>query len=625
MLLDEYHQLTIRDFKGLYNRGIIDNTPTDHAFVFQNFSTRGKTREAAIRSGTAQSINVTHSVVRIFQSNISTLSAANTILTCDGAGHIYQGAGTLLLTVTGMIDFSAINLFNRTYILPILNLATSNFLFVWDGTNAPRQALGNAPTTNPNIAQAAGGNITVGTHNFAVCFVTNSGFTTTPGPIIAGVFAPVIVTFTAGNGTANVTTVPVGPAGTTQRIFLATKANLGTYFFIPAADGGVINDNTTTTATLNFPDTDLAVDASDLFNLRQSIPGPAPGKYGSTSLIWYKGRLVVLDGTTTNQINVSDAGFVENFDTVDGFVTLDSQQDQFSAGFDYYGTLYVFGSTGLHATQDNGGNPSSWTASLVDISSTPSPASLTNTLITKYPGPLGSIMLMITRQGLYAFNGNVIRPALSLKIQNIFDTFTHGAELASMLCVDYTQDIIYMLLPLNGSTSPNTLVVGDFSDGLTAEAIQWSTFSFPFTPQAIAMANFFDGNDVDYWLRIGSSTDLKKLTPNFTNDQGTAITAIWQSGLFDYGEGSIDQFRFLRVRATGSGTLSIALADQDGNNVVNPPSFTLAASPSKDLQRHINYLAEKMSVKLTVSTLNATLTINRVEMWGKQRYQMLPN
>jgi hypothetical protein len=167
--------------------------------------------------------------------------------------------------------------------------------------------------------------------------------------------------------------------------------------------------------------------------------------------------------------------------------------------------------------------------------------------------------------------------------------------------------------------------VGDFSDGLTAEAIQWSTFVFPFTPQAIAMMNFNDANDSDYWLRLGTSSDIKKLSTAVTNDSGTAITAIWQSGLFDITPGWIEQFRFFRGRVTGSGTLQIQLADEDGNNVVNPPSFTLAAAPSKDIQRHINYLAERMSVKLTMATLNGAVIINRIEIWGKSRYQMLPN
>jgi len=620
MLLDQYEQISRQDFLGLYARGAIDNTPDDHAFLFQNFSTRGKKKEAAIRSGTAQSINVTHSVVRIFQSNISTLTGVNGILTCDGAGHIYQGEGTLLLTVTNMVDFAAINLFNRTYILPIG--PNNSFLFVWDGTNAPRQALGNAPTSSFSVAQAAGGNITVGNHSFAVCFVTSSGFTTTPGPLIAGVFTPVTVNFTSGNGTAQLTGIPTGPAGTTQRIILATKSNLSQYFFVPG--NGTINDNTTTAVNLSFFDTDLTIDATDLFNLRQQI-NSSSAKYGSASLIWYKSRLVVLDGTVVNQVNVSDAGLVENFDSVDGFVTLDAQQDQFATGFDYYGTLYIYGSVGLHATTDNGGNPNTWTASLVDMSNAVAPFSLTNTLSSKYPGPLGSIILGVAREGLYAFNGNWIRPALSTKIQNYFDTFTHGAEAASMLTIDVTQDIIYMLLPLNGSSSPNTLFAGDFSNGLTGDSIQWSVFSFPFTPQAIAMISVNDGNDFDYWLRIGTSTDIKKLTPNFTNDSGTAITAIMQFALFDITTGYIEQFRFFRARVTGSGTLQIQLADEDGNNVVNPPSFTLAASPSKDLMRHINYLAERMSVKLTMATLNGAMTVNRIEVWGKSRYQMLPD
>lgn len=627
MYLDQYLDLTdIKTFMGLYSRGGNDNCPQDHSAVFQNFTTRGKRGEFNFRNGSKQSLNITHAVVRMFEAkfinNVGVLSS--NFISCDGAGNIWKQDNTLLINIPNMIDFVALNLFNHVFILPICSVFGASVLQVWDGTNPVRPALGSAPGAGMAVAQAAGGNITPGVHQFAVAFVTNTGFTTPPGPVVAGVFTPVSVTFSTGNGTANVTGIPTGPAGTVQRLLFATKSGLGTYYFIPAADGGLINDNVTTTATLNFFDTDLAIDATSLFALRTSIPS-ATTDYGGAGLAVYRGRLIILDGTTTNQINVSDSGLPENFDSVHDFITVDYQQDQFISAFEYFGTLYISGNTGIHATSDNGGNPSTWSVNLIDSGNGFNHAGLINVLSEKYAGPLGSIMLGVFREGLYLFNGNVNRPCLSLKIQNIFDTFTHGKEHSPHLVVDLTQDILYILIPTGGSSIPNTLIVGDFSDGLSAESIIWSTFTFTnFSPRCLQIADFNDGDDFDYWLRMGTTAaGIQKLTPKVTNDSGNAIVGQIQFSNFGPSDGTLSIFRFLRSRVTGSGTIQIQLQDRDGNNVVNPPSWTLAASGG-DQFRQINYTAEGMQVLLTISTLNASVTMDRFDCFAKRRWMTRP-
>lgn len=626
MLLDQYEVRAISEFFGLYSRGDPDSCPQNHSPVFTNFATRGKRHELGLRPGTLASLAVGNTV-RIFNAKfVNALGVSTTnVLTCDGAGNIRNQAGANILTVTNMIDFVGLNLFNHVFLLPICSPGglAGQVLYIWDGTNAVRPALGAAPTSSFAVAQAAGGNITPGTHQFAVCFVTNTGFTTQPGPKIAGVFTPVSVNFTAGNGTGNVTAIPTGPAGTTQRIILATKANLGVYYFVPAAGGGVINNNVSTTTTLNFLDTDLTIDASSLFNLRESINAAFTG-YGGAGMAVYRGRLVILDGTTQNQIPTSQSGLPENFDSVTGLINVDYQQDQFISAFEYFGTLYLSGNVGIHSTSDNGNEPSSWFTALIDSGNGFPHNSLINVLSEKYAGPLGSTMLGVFREGLYMFNGNVVRPCLSLKIQNIFDTFTHGAEHTPELVVDLTQDIIYMLLPLNGSSVPNTLIVGDFSDGLDAENIAWSVYTFPFTPKCLAMISFNDGNDFDYWLRMGTSAGVQKLTAAQTTDSGTPITGTMQTYLSTFGDGTLDIFRYVRVKASGTGTLAMQLLDQGGNNPVTPPNFTLNTVGSSDFGRQINYTNEKMSVTFTYNNAAGNLSIHRVEIYGKVRWAWRP-
>jgi len=616
--LDEYEPISIKEFRGLYSKGLSDSVPIDHGSLVQNMGTN-KTNDFETRPGTKLSYNVGHSVVRIFEAVfIAGIVTTQHVLTCDGAGHIYEDAGTLLLTVVNMVDFSAINLFNHVFILPILS-SGSSFLYVWDGTNPPRQAAGNAPTSAMTVTVGGGGsgNIDVGTHQFAVAFVTNTGFTTQPGPKIAGVFTPDPGVFPDSTRNVVLTNVPLGPAGTTQRVILATKANLLVYYFVP---NGTINDNVTTTITLNFFDTALAVDASDLFNLKESVPASVAG-VGGGGLAIYHGRLVVLDGTSTDPPLLSYSGQAEAFSNVTGFLNV-LAPDQSVSAFEYYGTLYICGNAGIQSTADNGNEPSSWPVNLIDTGVAFNHGSITNTLSQKPNGPLSANILGITREGLYIFNGTVQRPPLSAKIQKTWDRFTHGADHTPQLCVDVSRDIIYILLPVDGSVTPNLLLACDFTEGLTAEAVTWSVFSFPYTPQAIAMVFIADGDDFDYWLRIGKSTGVDKLTTAVTDDSGTAITSIYQTFLATPAMGALNIFRHLRFRAVGTGTMLLRLADEDDGNVQNPPSITLSTTPSKDFDRQINYTSEKMSVQ--VKTVGGTMKLKRIDIFCKERWKIRP-
>jgi len=617
MFLDSYEHITINDFRGQYDRVAADDCPLDHAQICQNFISNRK--QFQVRDGTKLSLNTGHNVVRQF------LTTANTVLTCDGVGNIYSttvsgGAPvtTLFLTVTNMIDFVAINLYGHVFILPICTAAAAGtVLYVWDTINPPRPALGNPPGSGPTVAQAAGGNIVVGTHKFAVVFVTTTGFSTAPGPSTS-------FTFTAGNGTANLTVIPTGPTGTTQRLILATKANLNTFYFVPSAAGGVINDNVTTTATLNFFDTDLAIDASPQFNFRGSITAAITG-YGGAGLAVYKGRLIILDGTVANQVPVSQSGLPENFDTVVGFIQTDYQVDQFISAFEYFGTLYISGNVGIHATGDNGGDPSTWSVNLIESGNGFPHYSLISVLENKYRGPISSLMFGTTREGVYVWNGALVRPALTWKIQGTWNQFTHGSEHAPMSCVDITTDTLYIMIPSNGSTTPNLLIAGNFSNGLDFQNIEWSVFVLPYTPQCIMICSINDNDDFDYWLRIGKSSGVDKLTSKVINDSGTVITAKWQTTNLPQdgsGDGSLRIFRFMRVRSSGSGALSLTAQDEDNGNVTTIPAITLAAAPSQDYGKHLNYTNEKVSFTLTNTSGNCIL--KRLDFWHKRRWQSRP-
>jgi hypothetical protein len=114
-----------------------------------------------------------------------------------------------------------------------------------------------ARPTAPSLANGAAGNVTAGLHYVKVTFVTAQGET----------FPGASASLTAdGAKQIDVTNVATGGAEVTQRNIYMTTAGGSTYYLVNASKP-TINDNTTTTYTINVSDTTLvtqpAAPASD--------------------------------------------------------------------------------------------------------------------------------------------------------------------------------------------------------------------------------------------------------------------------------------------------------------------------------------------------------------------------
>lgn len=125
------------------------------------------------------------------------------------------------------------------------------------GLDIPRQYVSNGgyfdritqvgPGAAPSAADSASaGSITIGVHGVSVMFITRTGFITKPAP--TGSWTA------AGSKKVSLTNIPTGPPTVIGRIVCFTAAGGSTYFYLPAF---IINDNTSTTATMDFADTAL--------------------------------------------------------------------------------------------------------------------------------------------------------------------------------------------------------------------------------------------------------------------------------------------------------------------------------------------------------------------------------
>jgi len=141
---------------------------------------------------------------------------------------------------------------------------TSGTVFSFMATAGNLGAAGAAGTSTP------AGNISAGVHKFCISFLTRQGYITKPSPISSWT--------AAGTLPATFNNLPIGPPNVIARIIFLTSAGGAFFFWIPqpttgSTTGTLIQDNTSTTATIDFTDATLLSAASidqpgnNLFNL----------------------------------------------------------------------------------------------------------------------------------------------------------------------------------------------------------------------------------------------------------------------------------------------------------------------------------------------------------------------
>lgn len=637
MYLDEYEKITINEFNGLYKRGLADECPKDHAICCENvvFNKRG---ELSSRPGISPSTYLAHDCRRQFLAINKGTSGA--LLTLDSSGNLYaDDGGSPIFADSGVVDFAAVNLFTHTYILPIVAAGgTPPNLQVWDGSGTTRDAAGLAPDTTFSVADGSSGKVAPGNYLIAVSYITDTGFTTQPGPKITATFTAVAYTAPGGDQ-IDLTGIPTGPTGTIARQLLITKANQSEFFFIGESLGGFIDDNTTTTATLDFFDTDLAISADYLFDLRETIPGSNV----TGDLARYHNRLVLVQ--FSNEVLVSRQSDQESFSTVDGIVsapgesgTIDNLSGIVTGTCQLRDVLYLTQFPGVVSVQDNGGEPSTWDVVRIDGGVGSAGPGIGRVGADKSAESTNEFFLLSDLGGIYLFNGAVERMPLTWKIDDLWKQVNFNSFQNITIYMDPFHQTFYVLVPQTPSDLPNLLLVADYSAGLDWKNIKWTIFTFPFTVSSIALMKYagnMDGSDVYFYLRLSfyGNNYIYKTHIGYYDDIGAAINAYYQSYLASPStEGNVNVFRFLRFRGKGFGNINILLDAEDFDPAleVNPPPLQIFDPMSKDMLREINFQKEKMSIGFGTGAFVSSpvvgeyFSISRLDIFVKNSFQGRP-
>ena len=472
---------------------------------------------------------------------------------------------------------------------------------------------------------ATAGNIETGRRLFAVAFETESGFITVPGPVAWSLFNQ-----TTANRKIDISVIPTGPAGTIARHILASRVIFNynskkfnqlehELFFIP---GGKIENNTDTTLTVNFYDSELTSSADYLIDQLSAIPA-------GLKLAFYNGRLASCsEFTSPYTTRVSKAGAVESFDSVSGFITTPPDDTMF-AGINalsgryigvrsigvFRGNFLVMKNTKTYAYQDNGGDPSEWPSTLVDGAiGVITPDGIGQVLDSNSPNQ--DVLLTVGYSGIRLFNGQYDEIPLTYKIDTLWNLFVSGesegligaGNSGARLYIDGIDKKIYVNVT---GTAESLILVGDYSSGLNYQSIKWYLWKFPFPADDIFLGlnpttNIFNR------LYFINDQKLYKVNDNSTSDQiisanDTAINSFIETGEVFPGEsdGSMDTFNIVKCRVLGSGTLSITITTMDRVSNSTPTGLTLSSAPGKLLPRLTNIQNERVSYKFGTNAIGS--------------------
>lgn len=602
----DHTPITIERFGGDYFRDEDEDCPFDHFPISQNI----KYDDKGVRSRDGLVLNNAFLAVQAHLYAPATGSSLDRwiFLNTTGANADFFDSGVSLVTPilslskVNVNNFSMINLYGRAYIYPFNTLNVGN-MYVYDPTKSAtaRLAGGTKPATSVTVAASAtAGNVEVGVHLFSVSYETDSGFITPPA--VATAFTVAVANFKI-----DLTNIPTGPAGTAKRQILATKRIVGytgnpldyELFFVP---GGEMVGNVATTLTVNFFDADL-VDSADY--LLDEFENPPTGigfcDYEGSLITWKGDTLLSAKGIPTTIIRISKFGQPESFSQVDGFSSVDVNDNQIVKNcFSLNKILYVLKNDRTYGIQgDLTGtiSPSSWPVTKIDSGrGCTSLWGVARVLDTS--GPNQDFAIIASKTGLEIFNGSYGSQPLSYKNSNDWDDLAVTQFFPSVFC-DPVKKLIYVM-GLSLTDSLVRLYVFDYQKGLNPEDVRATKWKFATSPFWIGLNIGSSGRPV---LNVGLAAGWCKQSVNERNDLGAAIESYIVLAYQRDPIGGISHFNMFRSRLSGAGSFTILLFGFAGS--VTIPPITLATSPFLEQQQIFNYNSPAMGMKMGTNAIDA--------------------
>jgi hypothetical protein len=466
------------------------------------------------------------------------------------------------------------------------------------------------------------GNVPAGQYQINIVYETDTGFITPPSdsPNVA-------ITFNAaGSHQMELTNVPIGPSGTVNRqIIITMPGTTEPFFFVPGTNGGVINDNATTTATLDFFETDLVDSADDQFDILASIPsGQGINLYNARLILWG------MPYPNNSILNCSGAGTPETFNQtlMTYIVNKDDGYPVTNTLIDRAGTLFVFKSKGIFSVIDNGQDPVNWdTATPVDQSLGTSFRGISTATPVAESSTQQDLSAFADPSGLYIFNGQVVNPPISWKVQDLWNSITSFAGIR--ICIDVINKRIHVTGFDANSQMYNMALVGDFNEGIDWESIKWDLWTYHNNVRIFDNASGTGAvlcTLLSTGIIVTFNTNLQTdyVSPGVTSP---IVQSVITAGI-DFNAGGISDFFGIRTKCVGIGDLNITLYSEDQQSSY-VPAVTPILSPTPGMEYTIktNFRNEKCYYNFTndPTTPSSYFSMSKAVFYGNPYSEVRPS
>lgn len=467
------------------------------------------------------------------------------------------------------------------------------------------------------------GTITQGLHYVGYRIEYRTGFTTRPSPDSgsgipsSATFQPVAFT-ASGSKSARWTLNTAWPTGAVKvHVIMTPVSNPAQYIFVPGASADVVG-GTTMSVTIDFDISDelLFANGTDssrsLFLMTNTVSG-VPQIYPSVA-VTHGDRMVYVTTVTDNVGNESGALFVSEKQAYQE-ITPDTSLIQLpglkdiTTAISLDGTLYIFGPQWCYRTIDNGSEPSTW----------PAPALIDGRRGTLSPrgalvAPSGTYAWVASQDGLYFFQGAFSALPVSYYQQPDWDRINWGAAYVVQMVDDPSVKKVYVLVPLDSSTTPTHMLTWDYTNGYGPEEVQYSIDSIQsYDLGAMALVkNGLSGMPAgvaqkkEVWLgSSGAAPILRRNSSNDSNpylDNGMPIFAAFETSLFPHlgtGRGEVYQHHGADYRVKGSGPVQITTYTIDHAQQYILEPIQLSITPGELPHRSFDMISEGVSHRIS--------------------------
>lgn len=472
-------------------------------------------------------------------------------------------------------------------------------------------------------SEPGSGSVTAGLHYFGYRIEYRSGFITRPSPD-TGNGVPGPATFdplgftTAGGANLSWTLNTAWPAGAINVYAIMTPvANPAQFFFVPGAVEPVVGG---TTMSITF-DIDISDDllfstgvdvTNSIFFLTNTVTNVPP--FFPSTVFTHGNRMCYVttvsdsNGNQTGAIYASNRGAYQEIAPDLSLIQLPGFKNIIAA-ISLDNVMYIFGPQWTYRTIDNGSDPDTWpTPGLVDARR--------GTLSVKgaVVSPAGTYAWVgVPGDGLYFFQGVFPSLPVSYYQSDVWSRINWDVPQTFDIKDDPQVKNVYVMVALDGATTPSHLLRWDYTNGFSPEAVN---FSMDFIQNynigcmevvRNTLTGMPDGVPQKKELWVGPSDAAPILRRKSVEDDDPyldndfPIFANWESSLFPRQgtRGEVYQHAGGEYRIKGDGKTDITIYTLDHSQSFECLQVDLEEAPGKIIHRSFSLISEGVSHLIT--------------------------